>query len=268
MQANRRLTSASGEHGRTLQRLASGERIVRSGDDAAGMSISEKLKANIRSMQMAARNSQDGISMVQTAEGGVVEAQNILMRLRELSVQAASDTVGPPERSYLDQEFQHLKNEVTRIANTTVYNGTPLLNGTSSPMEFQVGVDNNSFADRIVFETGQANLTALSLGINMGSVETKENALANLSRIDQAMDRVSNFRSYLGAVQSDLHEHTETVNVHRTNLAAANSRMRDADMAEWASTNIQQAIMEESNVSVLAQANTTAKSALSLLEKA
>ena len=268
MGANRQLSAHTNERGRTIQRLSSGERITSAGDDAAGLSISEKLRSGIRSMQMASRNTQDGISVVQTAEGGIVEAQNILIRLRELSTQAASDTVGPAERSFLDQEFQQLKSEVTRIANTTVYNGTQLLNGTAVPMEFQVGIENDSFGDRVIFAPEKANLTAPSLGIAGARVDTKEMARNNFTAIDSAISRLGDFRSYLGAIQSNLVEHSHGLETHRQNLAATNSRMRDTDYAEWTARQIQLSILQETNVAVVAQANATAQSAVKLLEKA
>lgn len=268
MEASRRLTANSGERARTLQRLASGERIVRSGDDAAGLSISEKLKASVRSIQMASRNTQDGISLVQTAEGGITEAQNILHRLRELSVQAASDTVGQAERAYLDMEFQHLKSEITRVGNVTTFNGTSLLNGSGSELEFQVGIENNGAQDRISVRTGDANVTASALGLAAGKVDTRESALRNLPNIDSAVVRLNDFRSYLGSVQSNLASHSSNIERAKADLASANSRIRDADYAVWTTEDIKQSILENANVSVLAQANTVPQSALKLLEKA
>lgn len=268
MEASRRLTANSGERARTLERLASGERIVRSGDDAAGLSISEKLKASVRSIQMASRNTQDGISLVQTAEAGITEAQNILHRLREVSVQAASDTVGQTERIYLDMEFQALKSEITRVGNVTTFNGTSLLNGTGSELEFQVGIDNHGSQDRVSVRTGDANVTASALGLAAGRVDTRESALRNLPAIDSAVSQLNDFRSYLGAVQSNLVSHSSNIERAKADLANANSRIRDADYAQWTTEQIKQSIIESANVSVLAQANTVPQSAVKLLEKA
>lgn len=267
MGVGRRLAENTGERTRTIQRLATGERIVRSGDDAAGLSISEKLKSRIRSIQMASRNTQDGISIVQTAEGGVTEAQNILIRLRELSVQAASDTVGGEERSYINAEFQHLKSEISRIAKTTRFNGAALLDGSGTPMEFQVGIDNGG-ADRLTYQAGDANLTTLAIGLGTTGVESKEGALKNLPKIDGAIHTLNNFRSYLGSLQSSLMENAQNIDTHRTNLSAANSRVRDADIAEWTSKDARDKILQETNVAMLAQANTVPQTAVKLLENA
>src|SRR6476659_536703 len=155
---------------KTLEKLASGSRINHAGDDAAGLAISENLQAQIRGMRQAKRNSQDGISLVQVSEGGLNEVSNILVRLRELAVQAASDTIGDTERKFTDREFQSLKDEIDRIANATEFNGTPLLNGRAGILEFQVGTRNNPILDRIVYNGENANSTLASLKLGGESV--------------------------------------------------------------------------------------------------
>ncbi len=267
MSANRELSSVTGDRVRTLERLSSGNRIVRSGDDAAGLSISEKLRGGIRSMQMAQRNTQDGISMIQTAEGGIVEAQNMLIRLRELSMVAASDTVGNEERFYTNQEFQHLKAEIGRVANTTLYDRAPLLNGTAASFDFQVGIEHGS-ADRITYSTQQSNITPTALGISGLATDSKEGARLNLSVLDSAISKLSENRAYLGGMQAQLGHHLINLDVHRTNLSDGNSRLRDADIAEWTAKAASQKIRQEAGNAVLIQAQAIPKAAIRLLEAA
>jgi len=267
MTANRELSSVTGDRVRTLERLSSGNRIVRSGDDAAGLSISEKLRGGIRSMQMAQRNTQDGISMIQTAEGGIIEAQNMLIRLRELSMVAASDTVGNEERAYTNAEFQQLKGEIKRIANTTMYDRANLLNGTARSFDFQIGIE-HAGVDRLTYNTQEANITPGALGIENLATDTKEGARQNLAVINSAISKLSENRSYLGGMQSQLSHHMNNLDVSRTNLSQGNSRIRDADMAEWKSKEISQSIRQEAGNSVLLQAQGVPKAALKLLENA
>jgi flagellin len=266
MGVNRNLAQVQGGRVRTMEKLSSGNRIVHASDDAAGLSISERLKAGIRSYQMAARNSNDGISLVQTAEGGIQEVQNILLRLRELSVQAASDTVGDVERSYSDREFQALKGEINRIAQTTKFNGSHLLNGMGAMLEVQVGIEGSSSHDRLRFSSGDANVTPAALGISGTHLSSKESARNNLRQLDSAIERVNLHRSSLGAVQVSLQANIQNVETHRTSTAHANSRIRDADMAEWTAKGVQQQIIAESGGAVLVQANNLPSQALRLLE--
>lgn len=267
MTANRELSSVTGDRVRTLERLSSGNRIVRSGDDAAGLSISEKLRGGIRSMQMAQRNTQDGISMIQTAEGGIVEAQNMLIRLRELSMVAASDTVGNEERAYTNAEFQQLKGEIQRIANTTMYDRANLLNGTAKSFDFQIGIE-NAGVDRLTYNTQDANITPGALGIANLATDTKEGARQNLAVISSAISKLSENRAYLGGMQSQLSSHMQNLDVSRTNLSEGNSRIRDADMAEWTAKATSLSIRQEAGNAVLLQAQGVPKSALKLLENA
>lgn len=267
MQANRELSSVTADRQRTLERLSSGQRIVRSGDDAAGLSISEKLRGGIRSMQMAQRNTQDGISMIQTAEGGIIEAQNILIRMRELSMVSASDTVGNEERGYVNMEFQHLKDEIRRIANTTIYDRTHLLNGTGPTIDFQVGIDHSS-NDRISYSIPKANIMPGALGIDGLKADSKQSAHTNLAVLDQAISNLADSRSSLGAMQTQLTHQIQNLDVARTNHSEGNSRIRDADMAEWKSKEVSQAIRQEAGNSVLLQAQGVPKAALKLLENA
>jgi flagellin len=184
-QRNLRTTRASLD--KSLERLSSGSRINHAGDDAAGLAISEGLRAQIRGLGMAERNAQDGVLLVQIAESAMGEVSNILIRLRELGVQAASDTIGAQERKYLDLEFQESLAEIDRIANNTSFNGTPLLNGASSTFEIQVGTRNNPLIDRVkLFDSNSADINIVALGLNFTNVSDKASAQSSLSSVDNA----------------------------------------------------------------------------------
>ena len=250
---------------KTLERLASGSRINHAGDDAAGLAISENLRAQIRGMRQAKRNGQDGISLIQVSEGGLNEISNMMVRLRELSIQAASDTIGDTERQFADREFQSLKQEIDRIANVTAFNGTPLLNGKSGIFEIQVGTHNNPILDRVIYngERSDASLDALKMGGE--SVATKQGAQLSLSVIDDGLIRVNSIRADLGAMQNRLQSTINNLAISDENLSAANSRIRDTDIAEEVSEMTKNNILMQAGISVLGQANQTNSSALKLL---
>ena len=251
---------------RTLERLSSGSRINHAADDAAGLAISETLRAQIRGLSQAERNAQDGISLIQVGEGGLVEISNILIRMRELGVQAASDTVGPRERKFLDNEFQQLMEEIDRIANSTQFNGNPLLNGNGTSFEVQIGTGNNPLIDRIkLFDPYASNVNLVSLGINLASVADKTSAQNSLSSIDQALNTVTSNRAGFGAMQNRLQSVINNLNVNKENMMSANSRIRDADLAVETSELTKSQILQQAGVSVLSQANASMKSALGLL---
>jgi flagellin len=254
-----------GQLDKSLEKLSSGSRINRAGDDAAGLAISENLKAQIRGIRQAKRNSLDGVSLIQVSEGGLNEISNILMRLRELSIQAASDTIGDTERQFTDREFQSLKQEIDRISNVTQFNGTPLLNGKAGIFEIQVGTHNNPILDRIVYngERSDSSLDALKLGGE--SVATKQGAQLSLSVIDDALVRVNSIRADLGALQNRLQSTINNLAISDENLSAANSRIRDTDFAEEVSEMTKNNILMQSGIAVLGQANSTNQSALKLL---
>lgn len=250
---------------RALERLASGTRINRAGDDAAGLAISERLKANIRSMKQATRNSMDGISLIQVAEGAMNEIGNILIRLRELSIQAASDTIGDTERGFVDKEIQHLKSEIDRIAQNTEFNGTKLLDGSSPMLEIQVGIQNDPDLDRLRYDTAEQITTLAAVGLESVNTETKQASQDNLPMIDEAITRISANRAALGALQNRLQSTITNLRIYTENQAAANSRIRDTDMAEETSELVKQNILTTSNIAMLSQANTNPKQALNLL---
>jgi len=251
---------------RSLERLSSGSRINHAGDDAAGLAISETLRAQIRGLGQAERNAQDGISLIQVAEGGLSEISNILIRMRELGVQAASDTVGGRERKFLDTEFQQLGQEIDRIANSTEFNGNPLLNGNGSTFEIQIGTKNNPLVDRIkLFDPYASNVNLVSLGINLATVSDKTSAQNCLANIDQALNTTVGIRAEFGAMQNRLQSVINNLSVNKENMTAANSRIRDADLAEETSEMTKAQILNQAGVSVLAQANSSMKSVLGLL---
>lgn len=266
MAAQRNLSNNSLEEQKTFNRLASGNRITSSGDDAAGLSISENLKAQIRSMKQAERNANDGISFVQVAEGGLSEVGNILTRLRELSIQASSDTIGDRERGFIDKEYQSLKQEVDRIANVTNFNATPLLNGEAKKdtLEFQVGARNNE-ADRIQFKVSDYNVKTDQLGVSGISAATIDSARDSIDKLDEAISKVSGARAGLGAMQNKLQSTTNTISIAADNLSEARSRIADADIATETTALAQKQILQQAGVAVLAQANSSPQLALKLL---
>lgn len=266
LNAQRRMNITRDHLDRSLERLASGSRINHAGDDAAGLAISENLRAQVRGMRQARRNANDGISLIQVSEGGLNEIANILVRLRELSIQGASDTIGDTERQFIDREFQSLKQEVDRIANVTAFNGTPLLNGKAGIFEIQVGIHNNPILDRIVYngERADASLDALKLGGE--SAATKQGAQLSLAVIDDALIRINSIRADLGAIQNRLQSTINNLSIYEENLASANSRIRDTDIAEEVSEMTKQNILMQAGIAVLGQANQTNSAALSLLQ--
>ncbi len=265
LNAQRQMAITRANLDKTLERLASGSRINHAGDDAAGLAISENLRAQIRGVRQAKRNAQDGVSLIQVSEGGLNEISNMLVRLRELSIQAASDTIGDNERQFADREFQSLKQEIDRIANVTQFNGIPLLNGKAGIFEIQVGVHNNPILDRIVYdgERSDASIDALKLGGE--SIATKQGAQLSLAVIDDALNRVNSIRSDLGAMQNRLQSTINNLAINGENLSAANSRIRDTDMAEEVSNLTKDNILMQAGIAVLGQANNTNSTALKLL---
>ncbi len=250
---------------RSMARLASGQRINQAADDAAGLAISENLKAQIRGLRQANRNANDGISLVQIAEGSLNEVSNMIIRLRELGVQAASDTIGDTERKFLDVEYQQLKSEVQRVTESTQYNGYDLLNGTGGVIDIQVGVNNDPFKDRISFNAGAANSTLEALGIVSESLETKESAQVSLSALDNALVSVNAIRANFGAMQNRLQSTSNNLLVYDENMSAANSRIRDADVAAESAEMVRNSILMQAGTSVLGQANQMNQLALKLL---
>lgn len=263
--SQRALKSSVRDQNKALNKLSTGSRINTAGDDAAGLAISENLKANIRGSQQASRNAGDGISMIQTAEGGMNEVSNILVRLRELSVQASSDTIGDQERKFTDLEFQQLTTEIDRIANSSTFNGKELLTGNGDKLEFQVGVNDNETTDRVSYDPALTNITADDLGVASLGITSKVDAQENLSKLDKAIETVNGSRASLGALQNRLQSTINNLEVRVENLSAANSRIRDADVAVESSKLQKANILTQAGTTVLAQANVSKQAALKLL---
>lgn len=265
LNAQRNLMGSQRVMAKSMAQLASGSRINIAADDAAGLAISEGLKSQIRSSAQAQRNANDGISMVQTAEGGLSEISNIITRLRELGIQASSDTVGQVERGFLDKEVQQLKNEVQRIASVTTWGTTKLLDGTSPDFDFQVGIFNNDFEDRITFSANENVATLDSLGMGGLDYTSKEGAQIALEVLDSAQSSVNGTRSNLGALQNRLTSTVDNLGVSQENLSAANSRIRDTDVAQASSEMVRNNILLQAGTSTLAQANQSNQLALKLI---
>lgn len=263
--AQRNLLGSQQNIGNSFAKLASGSRINKAADDAAGLAISENLKGQIRSARQANRNSNDGISMVQTAEGGLNEIGNIITRLRELGIQAASDTVGDTERGFVDKEVQQLKNEMQRIASVTTWGKTKLLDGSSPVFDFQVGIYNNDVEDRISFDSSANVATIDALGLAGLDYTSKQGAQAALEALDGAQTNVNGMRSNLGALQNRLQSTVQNLLVAEENMSASNSRIRDTDVAEASSELARNNILLQASTSTLAQANQSNSVALSLI---
>lgn len=263
--AQRNLRGSNNDMRRAMERLSSGSRINRAGDDAAGLAISENLRAQVRGFQMNSRNAEDGISLVQVAEGGLNETSAILTRLRELGIQASSDTIGADERRFLNVEYSSMLQEIDRIANATEFNKTRLLNGTGMVYDIQVGIRNDPNVDRIVFDGTKASATVEALGLKDLFIDDKTKAQEGLQVIDQAIQRVAAMRADFGALQNRLQATINNLGVSIENLSAANSRIRDADMAQEVAEMTRNNIMLTAGISVLGQANQSTSMALKLL---
>ena len=265
MQAQSSLNKVNRESQESFAKLSSGQRITKAADDAAGLAISEKLKAEIRSAQQANRNVNDGVSLVQVAEGGLNETSNILVRMRELAIQSASDTVGDSERGMANLEYQQLKSEMDRISQVTEFNGKKLLNGSGDKIDFQVGTGADEFKDRISLDTSIINSGIDAMGVEGVDVSSKEGAQSSLGALDSAIEKVSGQRAVLGSLQNRLTSTSNNLQVYTENMSAANSRIRDVDYAEESAKQARNQILTSAGTSVLAQANVSSQNALKLI---
>ena len=266
----RQLSNNSAEMNQSLERLSSGLRVNKSADDAAGLAISENLRAKTRGLNQAKRNANDGVSMIQVAEGGLNEVSNILIRMRELNVQAASDTIGLTEKGYLQKEYGQLSEEIDRIAATTEFNGRMLFGPQTAEtaVKIQVGY-NGTIDDTLSLQLGDApdgiNTTSMQLKDTAIDVPDREAIAANLGLIDNAFNNLANSRATLGSMQSRLSTAISNISVSTENMSAAGSRIRDVDFAEETAKMTQSRILTQAGVSVLAQANQKPEMALQLL---
>ncbi|SMF08073.1 flagellin [Pseudobacteriovorax antillogorgiicola] len=292
--AQRRLARSTQALTDSSGKLSSGKRINKAADDAAGLAISSNLNADVRSLSQAKRNAADGISLVQTAEGSLVETTSMLTRLRELAVQAASDTVGQTERAFLNKEFVALKDEIDRIANATEYNGTRLLIGQADvgdeianqegtfPLEIQISKDYYEEVDDVE-QRNQVNIIKIDLGninaftdgegsLDIGraeegtQVDNKQDAQNSIMKLDDALVKVSDYRAYLGSIQNRLGSTINNLGVQIENLSAARSRIEDTDFANETARYTSEKILQQAGSSVLAQANQQPQIALGLVQ--
>jgi len=249
-----------------MEKLSSGKRITKASDDAAGLAIATNLNAQTKGLVQATRNANDGISLVQTAEGGLNEVSNILIRLRELTVQAASDTVGEAERGFLDKEYQQLNLEVDRIAQSTVFNGSKLLNGDSAlgTMDFQVGAFSGE-QNKIQFDAEATDSSSRSLGIKGTGIASKEDALDSIETVDGAIQKVSGQRAELGSIQSRLSSTVANLQVQTINQEEARSTIEDVDIAHSTAKLASATVLKQAGIATLAQANMIPNSALRLI---
>ena len=264
VQKNLRKTSGVTEDSYT--KLSSGKRITKSADDAAGLGIAKKMEAEVRGLRMAQRNANNGISMIQVAEGGLDESTNILTRMRELSIQSASDTVGDRERGYLNMEYEQLLSEVDRISKTTTFSGSELLTGQNETgvVEFHVGAYAGE-DNKISFDTTMTDATVEGLGIDSTNIQDKDSSQENLAKIDEAINTVAGFRANFGAIQSRLQSTISNLDTSALNTEAARSRIEDVDVASESAKLASNNIMKQAGVMSLAQANNIQNSALSLI---
>ena len=269
LNAQRHLYNTTSRFGKSMERLSSGLRINRSGDDAAGLAISESLKSDIRALQQASRNAADGISLVQTAEGSLDEVNNILLRLRELAEQSATETLGAEERTYLDAEFQELLDEINRISATAEFNGIKLLDGSAALLKVQVGIGTDATTSTVDVDltvgvsATSLNLTAGVLSIAGTNGDAARSAIGNITA---ATGTVSAMRADFGAAQNRFETSIRNIGMTAENLSAANSRIRDVDVALETSTMTSLQILQQAGVSILGQANATSQLALNLLQ--
>lgn len=263
--AQRQLSGSQRAIEKSYAQLASGSRITKAADDAAGLSISEGLKSSIRGYRQAQRNANDGISLVQVAEGGLNEIGNILVRLRELGVQASSDTIGDTERGFLDKEVQNMKMELERISKSTRFGSVNLLDGSGEQFAFQVDIGNDDVKDRIVFDAGKTDAGLSALSLDDLDMSTKDGARESLALVDSAQTTVAGYRADLGATQSRLISTSDYLGIAVEGLSAANSRIRDTDVAESSAEMVRNSILLGASTSVLAQANTAPQVAVKLI---
>ena len=264
LQAQKNLSGSTMGLQKSFERLSSGYRINSAGDDAAGLAISESLKAQTRSMAVAERNANNGISMVNTAEGGLGEMSDMLIRMRELAVQSSNGDLTTNDRANIDVEYQELVSEIDRVSNTTEFNGTELLSGAAANIDFQVGIG-TSADDRITVGFGGVDTTTLGVAATSVTGADATNAQAAITALDTALDTVSSRRASFGAANNRLQVAVSNTQTIRTNLEAANSRIRDVDVAEETSKMARSQVLQQAGTSVLAQANQAPQLALSLL---
>ena len=261
--AQRNLASVTDRLSTNFRRLSTGLRISTAADDAAGLAISERLRSQVRSLDQAKRNANDGISLVQTAEGALNEVNSVLTRLRELSIQSANGSVSNQDKDTLNEEFTSLVDEIDRIAQSTEFNGINLLDGSSASVSFQVGYGTTAGVDTLDVTLQAADETAL--GLDSLDISSTGNTSTAIAAIDTAINTVSSLRGSLGAAQNRLGSTINNLAIQTENLSAAESRIRDVDVAYETAQLTRNSILQQASISILAQANAQPQSALALL---
>ena len=265
--AQRGLGASQDAYAKQANRLSTGLRINAASDDAAGMAVSEKLKNQVRGLNQAHRNAQDGVSLVQTAEAGLSETHSLLARMRELAVQASNDTLSASDRANLDAEFTQLSAEIDRISSTVAFNGIYLLNsGMSTGLTLQIGANNADTFTLTIQGAQYSTLYANNTALTVTTIGFQSAASAVISAIDTTVNAVSTRRANLGALQSRLESVGRSIAVASENTAAANSRVADADIAASMSELVRAQILQQAGISVLAQANQAPALVLQLLK--
>jgi len=249
----------------SMQKLSSGLRITKAADDAAAMGVSEKMRAQITSLKMAQRNTNDGISMIQTAEGALDETADILSRMRELAVESASEVLQATERAYLQTEFTALQGEIERIADSTEFNGLNLSDGTTTSVAVQVGIFNVAAEDRITVTLQDSQTATLGVNTAVVALGTAAASQTAITAIDTAIDSVNNSRSSYGAAQNQLGSALRNLENYTENLVETESRIRDVDFASETANMTRNQIFQQAGISILSQANSSPQAALSLL---
>ena len=259
----RNLNEVSGKISTSLNRLSSGKRITRAADDAAGLAVATNLTAQIRGLRQASQNANSAVSMIQASEGGLHEASNMLIRMRELSIQAASDTVGAQERGFLNQEYQQLLQEIDRIADSTTFNGRKILKGEGDEMTFQVGT-RDSKSNRITFDASQSNIRTGHLDVE-GNIKDKGDATDAIDNIDKAIQKLSGQRAHLGSIQNRLGSTIANLESQILSQSEARSVIEDVDVAAEVSNLTSNNIVKNAGVSALLHANDLHATSLKLL---
>lgn len=265
IQGANQLNRVSRETEESSAKLSSGQRITKAADDAAGLAISEKMKAEIRSSYQASRNANDGVSLVQIAEGGLSESSSILTRMRELAIQSASDTLSDSDRSHSEREYQSMKLELDRISKVTEFNGRKILDGSGPKLDFQVGVGSHSNDDIISLNAKNINSGISALGISGVSIASKSGAQSSLSSLDSAINKINAQRSQLGSIQNRLNSSSNNLSIYTENMSSANSRIRDVDYADETAKQARNSIISSAGTAVQMQANSLGQPALKLL---
>lgn len=265
VKARNSLDGTSRSMEKAMAQISTGSRITKAADDAAGLSISEGIIAGVRSYRQALRNTNDGISMVQVAEGGLSEVSGMVTRLRELAIQSASDSIGDKERGHIQKEVSQLKNEINRVSLSTKFGDRVLLDGSGNTINFQVGIDGDSDINAISYESSSTNAQLSNLGLDGLDLSAKEQARSALDDLDTAQSQVNGFRAGLGALQNRLISTAENDHAAIENLSAAKSRMRDSDIAESSANMITGQILQQATSTILSQANSSPQNALKLI---